>query len=272
MVSTALIANVTGLVGQVSRFGAGDAEKRPLRRVGKNDPTMLLRAICAKNPFHISKGRSKGVTVCSQSRILWFVKGGQRPGLTKGGNDMSSLSRRGFAFGVVATTALVACDNGIGSGGAAMIDARVDATLNQMYSEFPGTRDLATRAAGMLVMPLVTNAGLGVGGSFGRGALRVGPSTVDYYSTTAGSAGLQIGAQQFSYVLFFMTPDALLDFRQSPGWAASANIDYAVSNQSDMLRAETTTSLSPVIAVVFGQTGLRLGATLEGSKYTRIIP
>jgi hypothetical protein len=27
-----------------------------------------------------------------------------------------------------------------------------------------------------------------------------------------------------------------------------------------------------VIAVVFGQTGLRLGATLEGTKYTRIIP
>ena len=185
---------------------------------------------------------------------------------------MGSLSRRGFALGALAVTTLAACDNGIGSSGAAMIDARVEATLNQMYSEFPGTRDLASRSAGMLVMPLVTNAGLGLGGSFGRGALRVGETTVDYYSATAGSAGLQIGAQQYSYVLFFMTPDALLDFRQSPGWAASANIDYAVSNQSDMLRAETTTSLSPVIAVVFGQTGLRLGATLEGSKYTRIIP
>ncbi|WP_322888999.1 MULTISPECIES: YSC84-related protein [unclassified Yoonia] len=185
---------------------------------------------------------------------------------------MSSFSRRGFTLGLMATGGLAACNNGIGTGGGAMIDARVDATLNQMYNEFPGTRDLASRASGMLVMPLITNAGLGLGGSFGRGALRIGPSTVDYYSATSGSAGLQIGAQQFSYVLFFMTPDALLDFRQSPGWAASANIEYAVSNQSDMLRAETTTSLSPVIAVVFGQTGLRIGATLEGSKYTRIIP
>lgn len=185
---------------------------------------------------------------------------------------MSSFSRRGFTLGLMATGGLAACSNGIGSGGGAMIDARVDATLNQMYNEFPGTRDLAARASGMLVMPLITNAGLGLGGSFGRGALRIGPSTVDYYSATSGSAGLQIGAQQYSYVLFFMTPDALLEFRQSPGWAASANIEYAVSNQSDMLRAETTTSLSPVIAVVFGQTGLRIGATLEGSKYTRIIP
>lgn len=185
---------------------------------------------------------------------------------------MISFSRRGFAFSAFATTTLAACGNGIGGAGAVTIDARVESTLNAMYSEFPGTRDLANRAAGMLVMPLVTEAGLGFGGSYGRGALRVGPSTVDYYSATSGSAGLQIGAQQFSHVLFFMTPEALLEFRQSSGWAAGADVEYAASTNSDMLRADSTTSLSPVIAVVFGQTGLRLGATLEGTKYTRIIP
>lgn len=185
---------------------------------------------------------------------------------------MSNFSRRGFALGTLAATTLAACGNGIGSPGAATIDARVDSTLNRMFSEFPGTRDLAARAAGVLVMPLVTEAGFGIGGSFGRGALRVGASTVDYYAAASGSAGLQIGAQQFSHVLFFMTPESLLEFRQSPGWAAGADVEYAISSNSDMLRAETTTSLSPVIAVVFGQTGLRLGATLEGTKYTRIIP
>ncbi len=185
---------------------------------------------------------------------------------------MQNLSRRNFALSALATTTLAACGNGIGGAGAATIDARVDSTLNEMFSTYPGTRDLTDRAAGVLVMPLVTEVGLGLGGSYGRGSLRVGPSTVDYYSAASGSAGLQIGAQQFSHVLFFMTPEALLEFRQSPGWAAGADIEYAVNNQSEMLRAETTTSLSPVIAVVFGQTGLRLGATLEGTKYTRIIP
>ena len=185
---------------------------------------------------------------------------------------MSNFSRRSFALGVVTATTLAACGNGIGGVGAATIDARVDATLNQMYITYPGTRDLAARAAGVLVMPLVTEVGLGLGGSYGRGALRLGPSTVDYYSATSGSAGLQIGAQQFSHVLFFMTPEAMSEFRRSQGWAAGADVEYAFSDQSDMLRAETTTSLSPVIAVVFGQTGLRIGATLEGTKYTRIIP
>lgn len=185
---------------------------------------------------------------------------------------MSSFSRRSFAFGALATTTLAACGNGIGGAGAATIDARVDSTLNFMFRTYPGTRDLADRAAGMFVMPLVTEAGLGLGGSYGRGALRVGQTTVDYYSVTSGSAGLQIGAQQYSYVLFFMTNDALVQFRRSPGWAAGADIEYVLSDQGETLRAETTTSLSPVIAVVFAQTGLRLGATLEGTKYTRIIP
>ena len=185
---------------------------------------------------------------------------------------MSNFSRRGFALGAVAATTLAACGNGIGGVGAPTIDARVDSTLNGMYAAYPGTRGLAERASGLLVMPLVTEVGLGLGGSFGRGALRVGPSTVDYYAAASGSAGLQIGAQQFSHVLFFMTPEALSDFRRSQGWAAGADVEYAFSDRSDMLRAETTTSLSPVIAVVFGQTGIRLGATLEGTKYTRIIP
>jgi len=185
---------------------------------------------------------------------------------------MTDLSRRSFALGAVSMTTLAACGNGIGSAGAATIDARVDSTLNAMYQSYPGSQRLASQASGMLVMPLMTEIGLGFGGSYGRGALRVGQSTVDYYAAASGSAGLQIGAQQFSHVLFFMTPEALRDFRTSPGWAAGADIEYAFSNQGDMLRAETTTTLSPVIAVVFAQTGLRVGATLEGTKYTRIIP
>ncbi|MEO0587537.1 MAG: HEAT repeat domain-containing protein, partial [Planctomycetota bacterium] len=47
---------------------------------------------------------------------------------------------------------------------------------------------LEAKSTGMLVMPLVTEAGLGIGGAFGRGALRVNDITVDYYSATRASA------------------------------------------------------------------------------------
>lgn len=186
---------------------------------------------------------------------------------------MSILTRRSFTLGLMAGTPLLAaCGNGVGSGGAGKIDARVDATISHMYSRYPNTRTLAEKSTGMLVMPVMTEAGFGIGGGFGRGALRVNGVTVDYYSATKGSFGLQIGAQQFAHVLFFMTEDALERFRRSSGWAAGADIEYVFNDTGENLRAETTTSASPVVAVIFGQAGAMAGLSLEGLKYSRIIP
>ena len=183
-----------------------------------------------------------------------------------------TLSRRTLMMGLGGSAFLAACGNGVGGRGAAVIDSRVDSTLSQLYADYPATRDLAAKSAGMLVMPLVTEAGLGLGGAYGRGALRVGGATVDYYSVAKASGGLQIGAKQYAHVLFFMTEGAMMTFRRSPGFAAGANIEYAIPERGETLAAETTTSLAPIIAVIFGQSGLHIGATLEGVKYTRIIP
>lgn len=186
---------------------------------------------------------------------------------------MNKLTRRAFTTTMLAGAGVTAaCGNGIGGNGADTIDARVNTTLTHMYDTYPNTVDLADKAAGMLVMPLVTEAGLGVGGGYGRGALLVNDITVDYYSITRANVGFQIGAQQFAHVLFFMTQDALMNFRRSSGWAAGADLEYVVQDQGNSLTAETTTVTAPVIAIVFGRAGLRLGATLEGGKYTRIIP
>ena len=183
-----------------------------------------------------------------------------------------NMSRRRAGLGLLALGASAACSNGVGSNGAAVIDARVDSTVNFMFNRYPGTQDLAAKSTGMLVMPVITEVGLGIGGGFGRGALRVNNITVDYYSAASASAGFQIGAQQYAHVFFFMTQPALLDFRRSSGWSAGADVEYAFRDEGQALKAGTVTALSPVVAVIFGQAGLRLGATLEGTKYTRIIP
>lgn len=186
---------------------------------------------------------------------------------------MKRMSRRALLGAAAATTlALAACGNGIGSEGAAKIDARIDSSLNYLDSNFPGTRELQQKSVGMLVMPLITEAGFGFGASYGRGALRVNGISVDYYSATQGSFGLQIGAQQYAHVLYFMTEEALAEFRASSGWAAGADVEYAVNDRGANISAKTTTALSPVIAVVFGQAGLLAGASVEGTKYSRIIP
>lgn len=183
-----------------------------------------------------------------------------------------SLSRRGVVFGLGAASLLGACANPVGGDGAAQLDARVDAARDFLRSSYPSLEELFSNARGILYIPVVTEAGLFFGGAYGRGALRINDITVDYYSATRASFGLQAGAQQYAHALFFMTEQALSDFRFSPGWAASADMRYATPTQGGSMGTETTTQFSPVIAVVFGQSGILAGASLAGVKYSRIIP
>lgn len=185
-----------------------------------------------------------------------------------------NLTRRAFLAGAgVSLLGAAGCTAVNGSSDrATRIDQRVDAALNYLYTNVDGSRELASRASGILVMPLVTEAGFGFGGSYGRGALRVGGSTTDYYSAASGSFGFQIGAQQYAHALFFMTETVLADFRASSGFSVGGELEYAFTNRGSALAADTTTVTAPVIGIIFGQAGLIAGATLEGTKYTRIFP
>ena len=98
---------------------------------------------------------------------------------------MIQMTRRGLLVGAGALVA--ACDNSVGSTGAQTIDRRVQAALDYMYRTYPETQQIRDKAVGMLVMPLVGEAGFVVGGSYGEGALLVDGVTLDYYSATQAS-------------------------------------------------------------------------------------
>lgn len=185
---------------------------------------------------------------------------------------MSDISRRGLILSGGTLLGLAACGNGIGSQGAAKLDGRVDATRDYLKNTYPGVAALMPKASGILYIPLVTEAGFIIGGAYGQGALRINDVTVDYYSAAQASWGLQVGAQQYAHALFFMTPEALADFRRAEGWEAGADITYALPDRGGSAGVDTTTTLDPVIGYVFGQSGFIAGATLKGTKYTRIIP
>lgn len=185
---------------------------------------------------------------------------------------MEQITRRNILLGTGATALLAACGNPVGGQGADVLDARVDTARDFLRDTYPSLNELFANARGILYIPVVTEAGLFVGGAYGRGALRIDDMTVDYYSATRASFGLQAGAQQYAHALFFMTEQALQDFRMSEGWAASADLRYATPTQGGSMGAETTTQFAPVIAVVFGQSGMLAGASLSGVRYSRIIP
>jgi lipid-binding SYLF domain-containing protein len=182
---------------------------------------------------------------------------------------MNIWTRRAFLVGTASSVA--ACGNGIGNSRGAKIDYRTELAMQQMFDELPGTRDLADRAAGMLVMPTITKAGFGFGAAYGEGALLIGGAPVDYYSIAQGTYGFQIGLQQYAHTVFFMNQDSLANFRSSNGWQIGADAEYVFKNDGDNVGVDTTELRSPVVAAIYGRAGLSVGATLEGTKYSRII-
>ncbi|APR35886.1 BPSL1445 family SYLF domain-containing lipoprotein [Paraburkholderia sp. SOS3] len=151
------------------------------------------------------------------------------------------------------------------------IDADVDATMTRLYETVQGSRELVALSVGMLVFPRVIAAGFWFGGQYGQGALRVGPQTSGYYSITAASFGLQIGAQSKAVVLLFMTKNALDEFVRSQGWAAGVDATVALVKIGANGNIDTSTATSPIEAIVMTNAGLMAGVSLEGSKISRLI-
>jgi lipid-binding SYLF domain-containing protein len=153
---------------------------------------------------------------------------------------------------------------------AAEIDAGVTAARDQCAAQIPGCKEAAGKAQGMLVFPEVTKAAIGVGGSYGEGALIVGGKTAGYYSTASASIGLQLGAQTYAQVIMFMTPEALDKFRTSSGWEAGANAQVTMIDEGKAANISSVVADNPVIAFVFGQKGLMGDLSVQGSKITKL--
>ncbi|KND59045.1 putative lipoprotein [Candidatus Paraburkholderia schumanniana] len=150
------------------------------------------------------------------------------------------------------------------------IDTDVDSTIQRLYATVGGSRELVAKSRGILVFPSVIQAGFIVGAQYGKGSLRVGGSTVGYYSTTSGSFGLQAGAQSKALIFLFMTQDALDKFRNSDGWSAGADASVALVKMGANGMIDTTTVTKPVEAIVLTNAGLMADVSLQGTKVSRL--
>ena len=150
------------------------------------------------------------------------------------------------------------------------IDSGVDSTLNRLYAEVKGSRELVGKSNAVLVFPRVLAAGLVVGGEYGKGALRVKGQHGGYYSMASASVGLQAGAQSKAVVLLFMTQEAFSKFGQSKGWTAGVDASVAIVKVGVNGEIDTTTAKNPVQALVLTNAGLMANLALEGTKITRL--
>jgi len=154
---------------------------------------------------------------------------------------------------------------------AGAIDADVDATLHEFVARIRGARELLAKSAAVLVFPSVIKAGIGIGGEYGEGALRVGGRTVDYYNTISASVGFQLGAQARSVIIAFMTRDAFEGFRRVHGWKVGVDGSVALITVGAGGSIDSSKLASPIVGFIFDGKGLMYNLTLEGSKISRIV-
>lgn len=150
------------------------------------------------------------------------------------------------------------------------IDAAAYRTLEQYFYRVKPSRELAKKAAGVLVFPSVVKAGFGIGGEYGEGALFIHGQKAGYYDLVSGSFGFQLGVQQRSVIVIFMTQEGLDAFRRRDGWKAGVDGSVTVITNGAGGAADTDTIHSPIIGFIFNRKGLMAGVSLEGAKISRI--
>jgi lipid-binding SYLF domain-containing protein len=171
---------------------------------------------------------------------------------------------------VIATLTLISPDSHAES--AAKMQREARSALTNLYETTPGTKALASQAAGVLVFPSIVKGGFVVGAQYGTGVLFKGDTATGYYSTASASFGLQAGVQKFGYALFFMTEEDLHWLKKSGGWELGVGPTITVVDQGLATSFSTTTAQKGVYAFFFEQRGLMAGVGIQGTKITRIIP
>ena len=184
---------------------------------------------------------------------------------------MNSLLKA-FCLILIATAATVAAPRIVEAASAAELEADANETLHSFVRQVPGARELAAKAAGILVFPSVVKAGIGIGGEYGEGILLNQQRVEGYYNLISASFGFQLGVQERSVILMFMTQDALRGFEERAGWKVGVDGSVTIITVGVGGGIDTDKIVSPVIGFIIDQKGLMYNLTLEGSKISRINP
>lgn len=141
-------------------------------------------------------------------------------------------------------------------------DAR--AAVVRFVDRDPSLQDWVNHAHGYAVFPSMNKAGLGVGGSYGRGVVFERGEPVGTTSSLQGTVGLQIGVQNFSQIIFFQDEAALRTFQRGNFEFSAQATAVAVTSGA----AKTTSYEKGVAVFIMAKGGLMAEASVGGQKFT----
>lgn len=166
--------------------------------------------------------------------------------------------------------------------GCAATQPRVDTTVER-FQFAPETAPYFESAAGYAVFPTISKAGVGVGGGYGKGAVYRRGDKVGSAELSQLSAGLQLGGQTFSEILFFEDDRAIREFCSGNfelkanasaialAAGASASLGTKGANTSTSLdqEAKLASSYYKGIAIfTIAKSGIMYEATVAGQVFT----
>ena len=186
--------------------------------------------------------------------------------------NLLRLGKRSRLSCLVVGLALVLCVGLLKSAlatSAKEIDAKADKVLERLHN-IEGGREFAEKAKALLIMPSVGKGALIVGIEHGKGAMRIEGKTVEYYSMSSGSVGLQVGGEAKDIVIAFMNTAALDQFRTSSNWEAGVDGNIAMVAAGDGGSLTNISGKDPIQAVVFDVKGLFLDFSLKGGKFSKL--
>jgi len=141
-------------------------------------------------------------------------------------------------------------------------------TLNQLYAQNPGARDVVTKAAGYAVFTDYGFKLLIMGGAKGAGiAVNNATKQETFMKMAELQPGLGVGAEKYRVVFVFQDPAAFTSFVTS-GWEAGANAmaSAKTKTQGGALRGAITVSQG-VYMYQLTVEGLIVGVSLTGAKF-----
>jgi lipid-binding SYLF domain-containing protein len=135
----------------------------------------------------------------------------------------------------------------------------------------PTTRKVLKDAECVAVIPGVKKAALGIGGTYGRGAVTCkkdngkgawGPPSM--IGISGGSFGIQIGGQSNDVVMLFMTPESIQRLLKDKV-TLGADMSAAAGPKGRQLSAETSATMRAEILTYGRSQGVFAGISLKGA-------
>lgn len=143
-----------------------------------------------------------------------------------------------------------------------VLDAQARNVVSQMVERDPSLRRVLNRSFGYVVIPRVSEAAWGVGGTGGVGVAYERGRPVGHVTLRQISTGIQAGAQRYAQLIVFQTPQAFQSLRSGQfGLTAQATATVLGRGGAEQVRFR-----NGVAVFVLPETGAMAGVSVAGQR------